>query len=139
MAAGAPITLQQEELEGVKSTEAKHRADAARAASAMKAFDDLHAAEAAAEQKRLDDISKRLAQADKNAADDALRREKISGLAAKLSVGRDVAESVLKHLQSLRYPVRGATQPALAVLQAINRFATENGVRFHDAEAILSN
>jgi len=146
-AAGEPILLMQQQLESAKATEAKHRADAARAATAIKVFDDLRAAVAAAEQKRLDDISRLLAQADKKAADDALRYEKICAIAAKLSVGHEVAASVLKYLQTRHYykPPRCLVKAAsearqrLPALQAINRFATENGVRFQDAEEMLSS
>jgi hypothetical protein len=145
-AAGEPILRMQQQLEAAKATEAKHRADSSRAAAAIKTFDDLRAAGAAAEQKRLDDISRLLAQADKKAADDALRYEKICAMAAKLSVGHEVAASVLKYLQTRRRPpprcaIARASEARqhLPALQAINRFATENGVRFQDAEEMLSS
>jgi hypothetical protein len=140
----------QQQMEAAKATEAKYRTDSARAAAAIKIFEDLRtaeataeekrlAAEAIAEQNRLDHIARMLADADMRAVEDACRRKKISVLAEKLSVGHDVADSVLKHLQSLRGPVRHKGLPVLSVLQAINRFAIENGVRFQDAEVMLSN
>jgi hypothetical protein len=138
-AADAPILIQQQALGDAKITEAKEREAMRVASEGIAVFEELRRQEDLANSGRLEQITRRLASANIKASHNAARQERVDILADKLSLSKEIADAVLKHLDGHTQSrlARRENNRSLDALKTIRNYAIKKGVTFKDAENIL--